>query len=97
MTTIYNDGEYYCEVSEREILEVIANVKIECENDTREFEDIILDLETENINELVEKYHEDLIYAFEEIADYQNACYKEDNERLCQATWERWGKLWFLE
>ena len=86
--TIYNDGEYYCEVSEREILEVIANVKIECEHDKRDFEDIILDLETESIKELVEEYHEDLIYAFEEIADYQDACYREDEERLCGNYWK---------
>ena len=85
--TIYNDGEYYCEVSEREILEVIANVKIECENDTREFEDIILDLETESIKELVEEYHEDLICAFDVIADYQDACYREDDDRLYGNYW----------
>ena len=97
MTTIYKDGEYYCSETEREILKVIANVKIETENDKRDFEEILADLETQDIEYLIEEYHEDLIYVFEEIADYQYACYKEDNERLCQATWERWGKLWIIK
>ena len=89
MVTIYKDGEYFCAETEREILKVIANVKIETENDKRDFEEILADLETQDIECLIEEYKEDLYLAFEDLADEQNCVYEEDNYRRSQPTWER--------